>query len=706
MLHRILSPRFFGPRGKLLCDYQDRKKIIRTKMSRSGTRRHDAISTGDYTICVESADKPKGGCRGTIYVKLLGDGKVGDEDELCVAEFPEKISRGHKNFFKVDEPKIRNIDGIEIRGDAMVGKDGWNIDKVMVTNNKTGVETVLPVFANIRSDRTYKFMTDDLSLPHLSSKKEDRKRDLEEMRELYELTEKYPGCPPLVKKLPPEEKFSYEYKFHIGGKLKALEALAAFDKATSGAFHKLDDIKSVYGIVFPKPSNLERWKNDELFGMQRLMSVNPCVIRLCTKIPDKLAVNGQMLKPFLESMTLPQALQKKRIFIIDYDILDGLPTRAGYVMCAPIALFYQKNNGKLVPIAIQLFQKPSANNPVFLPTDPPTNTWILAKMWFNVADANYHQSVAHLGFTHLKMEGIVACTHRQIHKDHPIFRLLMPHFLYLIAINNIGIPILLNEHGYVAELLNLGTNGMVELMKRKNEKWRMDVDGTLSTDLKVRGVDDQNLLPHYYYRNDAIPLYDAIRTYVRKYLDLYYASDVDVQEDYELQNWRQEIVAPVDQQGLGMLGVYGENGKFITKEQVCHTLTSIIFTCSVQHAAVNFRQYEDYAYPPNYPLGLRGSPPKGNGQIEDIELLQSLPQKTTTYDTLVITNVLSTRGMNKLGNFEVHSIIDKKALEVVEEFRADLTRIANDNKEKNNGNQRIENYWCLNPNYVPNSISI
>ena len=72
---------------------------------------------------------------------------------------------------------------------------------------------------------------------------------------------------------------------------------------------------------------------------------------------------------------------------------------------------------------------------IFVPSDPEL-TWGLAKMWYNNADAAYHQSLTHLGFTHLLMEGVVVSMHRQISQTHPIFKLLAPHFLYLIAINS------------------------------------------------------------------------------------------------------------------------------------------------------------------------------------------------------------------------------------------------------------------------------
>ena len=38
-------------------------------------------------------------------------------------------------------------------------------------------------------------------------------------------------------------------------------------------------------------------------------------------------------------------------------------------------------------------------------------------------------------FTHLIMEGIAVVTNRELSQSHPIFRLLAPHFLFLLAIN-------------------------------------------------------------------------------------------------------------------------------------------------------------------------------------------------------------------------------------------------------------------------------
>ena len=55
-------------------------------------------------------------------------------------------------------------------------------------------------------------------------------------------------------------------------------------------------------------------------------------------------------------------------------------------------------------------------------------------------------------------------------------------------------------------------------------------------------------------------------------------------------------------------GVFGD-GKFSDLEDLIKVVTSIIFISSVGHSAANFAQYDEYAFPPNYPAFLRGKPP-------------------------------------------------------------------------------------------------
>lgn len=55
-----------------------------------------------------------------------------------------------------------------------------------------------------------------------------------------------------------------------------------------------------------------------------------------------------------------------------------------------MALFYLNSSEELLPIAIQLYQQKREENPVFTPSDP-YYTWLVAKMWFNNADAAFQR---------------------------------------------------------------------------------------------------------------------------------------------------------------------------------------------------------------------------------------------------------------------------------------------------------------------------
>ena len=61
---------------------------------------------------------------------------------------------------------------------------------------------------------------------------------------------------------------------------------------------------------------------------------------------------------------------------------------------------------------------------------------------------------------------------------------------------------------------NVGVEGFLHLIQRVFPEWRLNVEGSLLEDLRNRGVEDPNVLPGYYYRDDAILLQGAIERYV------------------------------------------------------------------------------------------------------------------------------------------------------------------------------------------------
>ena len=71
--------------------------------------------------------------------------------------------------------------------------------------------------------------------------------------------------------------------------------------------------------------------------------------------------------------------------------MDGLSTREGQYCAAPICLLYVNGDNQLIPIAIQLKQKPSEDyNPIFLPSDHRID-WLLAKIYYQSANLQVHE---------------------------------------------------------------------------------------------------------------------------------------------------------------------------------------------------------------------------------------------------------------------------------------------------------------------------
>ncbi|XP_072037341.1 arachidonate 12-lipoxygenase, 12R-type-like [Amphiura filiformis] len=552
--------------------------------------------------------------------------------------------------------------------------------------------------------------------------------------------------------------------------------------------HSLQTTGNIYKVPilsFAEPQSVKRYLNsvkknrwsdlDEMFAEQRLIGTNPVVIRRVTSYDDiknSIRVEADEHLPYMEEgCTVQTAIDGKRLYMVDYtDILSVLPCKNGMIT-APIALFFVTEKKKLMPVAIQLFKrhldcKDDSDNPVFKPDNANPYTWLLVKMWFNNADASYHQSVSHLGFTHLLMESMYLAlrqTMETVSISHPLYRLMAPHFLYTLQINKQAWDLLISEGGSFDIVMTIGVKGLLEIVRRRYEgfrscaPWKLDKEGNLEEDIKDRGVglkypdSDEYYLPNYTFRDDALDLYRIIKEYVTAVVEHYYAKETDTLEnDHEIQAWAKMLNKKCNKEklsegGCGIKGIptktvetsYGcwdepdaddancqtkeeRVGHFSTADQVISVVTSIIFTGSVGHAAVNFRQYEEYGFPLNYPSLLHGAPPRNKDIRSEEDILQVLPTKEQTLLSMKISNLLSQHGdpdLNYLSDFEKQYQYDPVGTEAAAKFKSAIDKqiVKITRRSEDFVIRQLEgdpdaipeiDYNILNPKFIPNSISI
>ncbi|KAH9510001.1 hypothetical protein Btru_044809 [Bulinus truncatus] len=669
----------------------------------------------DYIVKIKTGDRLFAGTDGIVWLKIY-DEFMKSTNPIRLAPFENRnFAQGSTYTYQISIVESLNINWLGLvemlefwrDGNALSGHD-WFVDTIHIRNKVTKTNYLFPVYRWIRANVHYKIRPLDTSLPQYEHDelKKSRELFLQEKRNSYILAQKFPkefpNGPVQVKTLPKDEQFSRNNQFTLSTLTAQLRLPIHIVNFTPGKWKSIGDILTIFADPsFPIPEK-SMWMTDEYFAEQRVAGINNSVIRLMTRLPEKMFVGDARMKEFLGGLTIQEAMEQKRLFICDLKILDGLPVKENRVLCAPIALFFLDISKVLRPVAIRLFQKPGPDNPIFTPKCP-TLTWTLVKMWYNNADSAYHQGLTNLGFTHLLMESFCLATNRNLHISHPVFKVLAPHFLNLLAINSLAVSELLKDGGWVDSIMNYGNKGMFALIEKGLKGWRLDVDGTLPEDLRRRGgsLDD---LPCYHFGEDAKLLYGAIKRYVENYLNLYYTSPKDVLDDHEIQSWAQELVKEKSEGGFGIKGIPG-NGRLTTVEQIQQIVTSIIYKCSVGHAAANSGQYDEYSYPPNYPLAMYGKPPTDpKVEMTEQDILNCLPDKETTVEIMAVTKILSSRVTKSLGDFEVQYIVDPKANPILDRFRKDLHAIHLTIRSKNV--KRFPKYRYLNPTLIQNNIGI
>ena len=85
-----------------------------------------------------------------------------------------------------------------------------------------------------------------------------------------------------------------------------------------------------------------------------------------------------------------------------------------------------------------------------------------------------------------------------------------------------------------------GSEGYMELMRKSFYNFNFEDDWNFEANIEKRGVDSD--LPNYYFRDDALLIWKAMKEYVDEITNIFYESDQDVQDDFEIQAWFNEII--------------------------------------------------------------------------------------------------------------------------------------------------------------------
>ncbi|XP_062368154.1 polyunsaturated fatty acid lipoxygenase ALOX15B-like [Cinclus cinclus] len=444
---------------------------------------------------------------------------------------------------------------------------------------------------------------------------------------------------------------------------------------------------------------LQHWQEDAFFGEQFLSGVNPVLLRRCPRLPPNFPVTPPMVAPSLGPGTsLRREMEAGRLFLADYALLEGLPTGTigGHpqFVAAPLCLLWLSPRGRLLPVAIQLSQRPGPGSPIFVPG---SRGWALAKLWVRGAHFVLHEMVTHLLHGHFLAEAFAVAT-QHLPAAHPVHQLLLPHLRFTFHINILARETLLNPGGIIDQATSVGREGTLALVARGTAALTFR-ELCVPEDVEERGVGD---IPGYHYRDDALDIWGAIERYVQGIVELFYPSERAVCEDEELQEWVGEIFT------YGVLGnrASGFPSKLCSCSELVKFLTMIIFCCSARHAAVNSGQYDYAAWMPNTPGTLQRPPPASEEEATEGLLLATLPSPEATGALLALLSVVSYEGgePRPLGSRSQDLLAGPVPRALLGSFRARLAEISERIRARNAA--LALPYPYLDPACVQESISI
>lgn len=492
-----------------------------------------------------------------------------------------------------------------------------------------------------------------------------------------------------------------------------LQAVVA--SSMRGTPRSLAEYDQLYAKI-PRPDIALNWTDDRVFARMRLAGPTPYLLHCVRddRLPDHFPVDQATFArsgAAAHGDSLAAALAEGRLFMTDYLALEGLapgrfPDCLKYVS-APLALFVAPCGRTpleraLRPVAIQCQQRPSAQNPIFTPSDG--FAWLQAKLAVQTAEGNIHQAVTHLAHTHLVMEAVAMAARRQLAPHHPVHLLLAPHIEGTLYINEQAQLELMAEGGGVDYVLNSTIAGSRDIAAAAVRDWQLSAC-LLPNNLELRGVADAERLPDYPFRDDGLLIWAAIHEWVESYLRVYYRSDAELLADPELQAFAAEIVS---EQGGRLHGWAREGGgRFRCFADLVEFMSHVLFTASAGHAAVNYPQLDLMSYAPAYPLAQYAPTPSSASEANEASLLRQLPNLQAAHVQMSLGVLLGSLHYTKLGDYRglLDRHFDDARVHGHERRFVDALELAQATIERRNS-ERWMPYPYLLPERIPQSINV
>ncbi|QRO01258.1 lipoxygenase [Archangium violaceum] len=607
----------------------------------------------EYKIKVRTGARLGSGTDTDISVVLVGS-RGESEQHVLDKRFHNDFEAGTEDVYTLVTRDVGELLLLRFTNAGGLAGD-WLLDFAHVTSG--GNSWHFPHYRWVLAHTTVEVLEGSAVLPqnvrHVRAV-EARRAQLENRKKMYpwrpaEATASLPGALDISKErpLPKDELYrgltegSYE-----GVIAKTMATLRLHLPILTDAWNGLVD---TFGILrhLELPKLAERWQDDHEFARQAVQGVNPLHITSITALPQGMPLTDQEVRGLLSpGTTLAGALEARRVFLLDFEVLEGIPmfrkvdehgVEERRWAPASRCLLYREDSQRLRPLAIQLGRDP-AKDPVFTPNDSEAD-WLAAKIYLRCSEGNAHQMIAHALRTHFVVEPFVMATMRNLPDPHPVYKLMRRHFRYTLAINEGARKGLLDEGGVFDDFIATGgpDKGHIKLGQKGFQRWKL-ADNKPRLDFERRGVLDPAILPDYPYRDDALPLWDALEEFVGGVLAPFYKSDADLVNDTEIQAWWADLLAhgiPVDKMPCARLERVAD---------LTDILTTVLYTGSVHHAAVNYLQYEHYAFVPNAPLCMRKPPPERKGVLRLEDIAEIIPTKSQTLWQVAIGRALASFG--------------------------------------------------------------